>query len=516
MSSAGSTAGEDVSAALVLAAGKGARLNHDTPKPAFPLLGVPLLARTLITLQESGITDAYVVVGYQAREVREAIEGTRGLEIEVHWIHNDRWDKPNGLSVLAARSELDEPFVLTMGDHVFPAEFVALLREHGGGEGVDLVVDRNVDDGHDLDDATKVRLDSDRIVEIGKSVESFDALDTGVFLATPALFRALGDCESPNPSLSDGVQRLADAGLARAVDGTDRIWHDVDEPEDVGVAEDKILSTLTKETDGPVSRHLNRPVSLAISRRLVDWPVTPNQVSVGTLVISLISAVFAAVGGYVPWLVSGLLFQLASVLDGTDGELAKLTYRASVRGQWVDTVCDNISYVACLVGLTVGVYRADLPGFYLWAGAAGIVSTALSLANINVHLMRLGDTGSALDVEYGYEEGIGPASRILRGLHYLGKRDVFSLILLGLAVVGQLPLALVLFGVGVTTLLLPATTWVNLSSFLDARAASRPDRVSAEEPSAAAPRGHALSSPGAESGEAVLSAVGTEEVGAGE
>lgn len=515
-----------VSTALVLAAGKGARLNHDTPKPAFPLLGVPLLARTLFTLQEAGITRAHVVIGYEAEWVRRAIEEMEGLDLDIRWIHNDRWDKPNGLSVLAAEHLLDEPFVLTMGDHVFPSEFVSLLREGAEGRGVDLVVDRNVNDGHDLDDATKVRLDARRIVDIGKSLDRFDALDTGVFLATPALFQALRECDTADPSLSDGVQRLADEGLARAVDGTERPWHDVDEPDDVEAAEQKLLSTLPKETDGPVSRHLNRPISLAISRRLVRWGVAPNHVSVATLVISLVSATFAAVGGYAAWLASGVLFQFASILDGTDGELAKLSFRSSVHGEWVDTICDNLAYVACLVGLTVGVYRAGLPDVYFWSGIAGAASAALSLTNINFHLARRGGSGSALDVEYGYEDRKGLLNRFLQGAHYLGKRDVFSLIMLALAVVGQLPVALILFGAGTTLLLLPATTKVNLDSYLRTRRSTAGD---AQAPAAGgtgtASRDARTAEPGEElssrrdSGEALVTAVraeGLEELGAGD
>jgi len=471
--------------ALVLAAGRGRRLDGEEPKPLHEILGLPLLLRTLLTLQRGGVTDVHVVLGHEAERIRRGIEAEDRLELRVHWIHNDRWRGSNGLSVLAAEDRISEPFFLTMSDHVFPVGFLDRLRAHGRAPGRDegsglravpedglrLVIDRDVDAVGDLEDATKVRLEGDRIVDIGKEMDSYEAVDTGVFLATPALFGALRSAsdEEGDVSLSEGVSRLAAAGRAAAVDGTGLPWQDVDTLEDAGRAERKLLDSMRKETDGPVARRINRPLSLSLSRHLVRTPVTPNQVSVGAMLVSLLAAGLAAKGGYLPWLAAGVLFQLASVLDGTDGEVAKLTFRDSQRGQWIDTICDNLSYVAFVVGVVAGVARSGLPDLYLRAGGVGIVATLLSLGNIHLYLLREGESGSALDVRYGYEEGDDLPSRLMRIFHYLGKRDVFSFLVLLLAVVGQLPAGLLIFGAGTTLLLLPATLRANLGSWLAER-----------------------------------------------
>lgn len=473
-----SDGGSPVTRALILAAGRGSRLRDETPKPLFRLLGVPLLARTLFTLEKAGITDAWVVVGYMAGRVRRDIEAVERLDLRVHWLHNDAWEKANGVSVLAGRKALDEPFILTMSDHVMEPGIVSALAA-GAPEldGVSLAVDRDLDAIRDLDDATKVRVVENRIRAIGKELVDYDAIDTGAFLASPALFRALERAaEDPgtdgSPSLSDGVQRLADAGRARVTDVTGLTWQDVDTPEDAVVARQKLVAGLTKETDGPVSRYINRPLSTAISRQLVKTPVTPNQISVGTLGVSLVAAGVAALGGYWPFLVAALLFQVASILDGSDGEVAKLTFQASVHGEWVDTICDNLSYLAFLVGALVGVYRTGVPDLYLELGVVGLVAAALSLANIQFYLLREKASGSALSVEYGYQEGDGLGSRVLRLLHVLGKRDVLAFLVLVMAAVGQLPLAVPVFGAGAALLLFPATLHANLTSYLEARSGS--------------------------------------------
>lgn len=450
--------------ALVLAAGRGSRLGGQTPKPLHRLLGVPLLARNLLTLERAGITDAYVVLGYRAEEVRREMEAFGRLGLRVHWLYNRRWERGNGVSVLAGAEVLTRPFVLAMGDHIFDVGAVERLFEHAHGlAGVDLLVDSRTDRVPDVDEATKVVVAGGRIVEIGKSLERFDAIDTGLFLATPKLFEAIErGVATGRESLSDGVGRLARESRARAIDGGDFLWADIDTPSDAAHAERKLLDRLVKAQDGPVARAFNRRVSRRITRRLVGTGITPNQVSIATLGVALVGAAAAAVGGYVPWVLAGVLFQVASILDGVDGEVATLTFRASRLGEWVDTVSDNTAYVAFLAGLTVGVARAGLPDWFMWAGWVGVSAAIVGLTSISLTLWRENRSGSARAVRYAYQETAedgraGALTRVFRFLHYFGKRDVFSLIVLLMALAGLLPYVLPIFAVGGAAALVPAT-----------------------------------------------------------
>jgi len=189
---------------LVLAAGRGSRLENETPKPLLPLLGVPLLARTLFTLRKAGITDAWVVLGHQGDRVRREIDAIRRLDMRLHWVDNPRWSEPNGVSVLAARCELDGPFILTMCDHILESEAIARLRAAVGHDLV-LLVDRGTGQVNDLSDATKVKLAGERIVGIGKDLPDFDAIDTGAFLAGPALMEfVVAEAENVFPMVPAG------------------------------------------------------------------------------------------------------------------------------------------------------------------------------------------------------------------------------------------------------------------------------------------------------------------------
>jgi choline kinase len=227
---------------LILAAGNGSRIasvSGGVPKPLVPLRGVPLLEHVMMSCQEAGISKFVIVVGYRADLIRRWIEEQAFNGISVTLIENREYHRANGVSALAAKQELRNPFLLLMSDHVFePKTAKALLRQLIGDDEVILAVDRDVDGVFDLDDATKVKCEGNHIVDIGKNLDRYDALDTGMFLCTPALFDRLETVKKNSDcSLSDGMRQLGREQKLRAFDIGDAHWHDVDSPEALAHAE---------------------------------------------------------------------------------------------------------------------------------------------------------------------------------------------------------------------------------------------------------------------------------------
>jgi choline kinase len=231
-----------VNECLILAAGNGSRIasvSGGAPKPLVPLRGIPLLEHVITSCQEAGITRFVIVVGYRADQIRRWF-AERSLEgISVTLIENPDYHKANGVSALAAKGELHNPFLLLMSDHIFePKTANALARQPLGDDEVILAVDHNVGGVFDLDDATKVKCEGDHIVDIGKDLARYDALDTGMFLCSPALFHRLESARRDgNCSLSDGMRQLAQEQKLRAFDIGDAHWQDVDSPEALAHAE---------------------------------------------------------------------------------------------------------------------------------------------------------------------------------------------------------------------------------------------------------------------------------------
>jgi choline kinase len=232
--------------AVILAAGKGQRLRaagDDLPKPLHTVGGVPLIKRTIRTLARAGVTRVVVVTGFGAELVRRTLEGDAeyaraGVTVEL--AHNAEFDKANGISVLVGGTVVAGPFLLSMADHLYtPAIAARVGTQDLGAADLYLATDRRIDQVLDLDDATKVRSDGVRILEIGKTIPAYDRIDCGVFAVTHALLDALaavraetGDC-----SLTDGVRRLAQRGRARIADIGEDFWQDVDTPADRELAE---------------------------------------------------------------------------------------------------------------------------------------------------------------------------------------------------------------------------------------------------------------------------------------
>lgn len=350
---------------LVIAAGRGSRLaSGGLPKPLFPLLGLPLIERTIVTAKRAGLEEFTVVTGYEGDRITQFLDRLalrRGITIS--HVVNEKWDGGNGLSVLAAREAVgQEPFLLLMSDHVVDASLLSgLLDESIEAGGVCLAVDRNLRNPLvDLEDVTKVRASDGRLEAIGKDLERYDAFDTGCFLCSPALFSALDQARERegDESLSAGVALLAEQGKVRVHDIGDAFWIDVDDASAAERAELALIAALPKLGDGPVSRHLNRPLSIRITRHLIDRSITPNQISFFSFVLCLLAAGLFAVGGALWLAVGGLLAQTASVVDGCDGEVARLRLEESEFGGWFDAVLDRYADAFLLFGLTWHVFFA--------------------------------------------------------------------------------------------------------------------------------------------------------------
>ena len=225
----------------MLAAGNGDRFLNGARQSKLlqPILGDPIIIRTLTTARDAGITRVEVVLGYQADGLRTVIEAALPRGLAVEFCYNPDWHLENGVSVLAARDRFTDRFALLMGDHLFEANVLARLLAHPAGRGESLLaVDSRSTTPEFAAEATKVRMNGTRITAIGKDLTSYDALDTGMFVCAPSLFAALDAARtSGDTTLSGGIRRLAAARLMRGVDIGNAAWYDIDTMADLQHAE---------------------------------------------------------------------------------------------------------------------------------------------------------------------------------------------------------------------------------------------------------------------------------------
>ena len=343
--------------ALILAAGQGRRQKENgDSKPLIPLLGLSFIERVILTAKKSGIKEFQIVIGYNGKRIQKYLGNGEKLGVNVDYIYNDEWKKGNGISVLRAKDYMQERFILLMADHLFDYKILfALQQQTIEDDECILCVDKNHHNYLNKDDATKVFIEDGLIKDIDKQLNHHNGIDTGIFLCTPAIFDALEQSiQNVNDSLSAGIKVLADRHKMKAFDIYDKYWLDVDDDNALKNAKSLLFENLRKNTDGPISTILNRPISSKISELLLKTNITPNQISLISFIIGLFGALFFSNGDYFSLVIGGILVHLSSIIDGCDGEVARLKLVESKYGGWFDAVLDRYLDAIIIFGMVYG------------------------------------------------------------------------------------------------------------------------------------------------------------------
>ncbi len=344
--------------------------------------GVPLIKRAIIVVARAGLTNIVVLVERSLGVELAADPELRALDATVMYVEGD---------LAAARPHVEGPFVLARTDAVF--------------------------------DVGLVKTTAMATVAPGQIVAC------GVLrLVSPSVFDA--EIEPTSVRIEPGE------GLA----------HDASTPERLKRAEDALFRSLGKRTDGPVSRWINRPISTFVTRRLVGTSITPNQMTVVANVIGALGVVLVFQGTWAMLALGSLLVQLQSILDGCDGEIARLKFKSSKIGEWLDNILDdqvNVGY-----GIALGFAATALSGQWWWTWVGIGAGTAFMIHNLLFYaqLAFVHRSGNPFNFRWWFEKpGVDVTlllaeptltNRIGGAFRSLVRRDVFLLAFLGLAVVG--------------------------------------------------------------------------------
>jgi phosphatidylglycerophosphate synthase len=227
-------------------------------------------------------------------------------------------------------------------------------------------------------------------------------------------------------------------------------------------AEDAIFADLLRGDLGFVARHINKKISFRITRHILcRLPITPNQVTLAAAAVGFLGCLLIARGAYATTVAGFLLVQVQSVLDGCDGELARVRFQQSAIGEWLDTVVDDATNLAIMSSMGVGLWRAGLgwPAAAIASLACGMYLVYNVISYRELVRQRLG--GDLLKIRWKLARGrdmksmvggdggtggvasAGGLARIRRALLALGRRDAIIFGWLVLAVLNLLPLALI-------------------------------------------------------------------------
>jgi 1L-myo-inositol 1-phosphate cytidylyltransferase / CDP-L-myo-inositol myo-inositolphosphotransferase len=365
---------------VVLAAGRSERLESVTGGGSKALLrvgGLSLAERAVRTLLAYGLERVLVVVGHDAGPVA-AVAGRLGRG-RVRAVYADRWQDGNGASLAAVEGEAtvagEALFVLLTADHVFAEGALDRLL----GAGAPAVLVDPAPDRAAWQEGCKVRVVDGAVVAFGKHLDE-PAIDCGAFLLPPEVFGCQREAAAEGDhTLAGAVTRLARTRPLRAVAlPAGCWWQDVDTPQDAQAARMALRRSLGKDTDGPVSRFINRPLSTRISMTLAPLRPAPDLVSLVAFALGVAGAALLAAGR---GLAGALLVHVSSVADGVDGEVARLQLRGGPRGALLDGVLDRVGDAAILAGLGLWALEGhDARGVLVWTVAA-TTGALLSMAS---------------------------------------------------------------------------------------------------------------------------------------
>ena len=286
--------------------------------------------------------------------------------------------------------------------------------------------------------------------------EPFDlVLNTRLFLYRKAIRPLLEGPVAPPEIVASSNQRELWESYFKQVASLPHFrsgaWDYITDGEQIDEIEKKFLRDSGKSQDGLVSRYLNRPISRVVTRLLLRFPTTPNAWTFLIFSLPLIASLILLHGTYWSFLWGLVLFQVFSVLDGCDGELARAKFLESERGRRLDDLCDILSNVFLVIALGFGLSRPASPaGHSSWAYLVeGLV--AATLIGVNEFYLATRQAGAG-------EGGPGPLGGLVYARHrelversgmlFLGekfaswliqltKRDVAMLFFVVLAAIGQ-------------------------------------------------------------------------------
>ena len=236
--------------AVILAAGHGSRFGQYGVRHKALLLvnGQTVIDYTLDGFREAGIREIVLVIGHEGQVLQDALGDGSSRGLDITYVMNTEHHRGNAVSVLAAKEAVgDNPFILSMADHMPSSEIILGLVNGSNGNGTTLnalAVDFAPAD-RDVEEGTRVSVDDEgHIVAIGKQLRQWNGIDCGVFRFTSAIFEAVEAKlaeDSTHDELSQAVTRMILSGNnLHAHDVGGAFWFDVDTWEDLMLAREAL------------------------------------------------------------------------------------------------------------------------------------------------------------------------------------------------------------------------------------------------------------------------------------
>ena len=402
--------------AILVAAGTGIEDENLSSHGSEVFGALPQIKRLVITAQRAGISKFTVITETGGNHLKELLSNDKRVDSDISWHQaGTPLDSGNGRSLVLQSNLITTPKSLS-----------------------------NFIDTESRDDEIVVLADmsDDAWVKTGKDGVT-DLFETGgrVVGAYIASGELLEKAVMNSMSIKNLVLELVPSGKVKYKKLEGGYWMRLGSEEgSVKDAEDLIFSTVGKTATGWISRNINSKFSLPTSRQLIKTPLTPNMISILINVIGSLCGVFYALGHPV---VGALFMHTATILDRCDGEVARVKLMETKKGEWVDTVSDQFTVLSFLIGVPLGYYFASGKPIALILGGLNVSIFLFFVIWSFYFLTRYTNSGSLVtyfEVDKLVEvKDTSFMRKLIKIVRPLGRRNVYSLAFVGIAIFGGYP-----------------------------------------------------------------------------
>ena len=382
--------------AVIIAAGKATRMaphSFITPKSLMEIeSGLPIIKFVIEQLRKAGIQDIVVVVRKEnSHHFNKITDGFKIVEIDCEE------EFGNLYSALVGGRTINDGFLLLMSDHVFEVEMVRRILNKA--EKTDKAFVLCLDKEPSLkaaEEGLKILIDGGKVAKTGKDLLPVYGIDTGIIYCGPRAISYLSEVaekHGKNCSIKDALNLAVEKNDVDFVDVTGLLWQDVDTLEDLEKAREiywEILRRdIAKTSDGIVSRYINRQISSRISIQLYRSGIfiNPDIISITGFLIACIGGAAIILGHLI---IGGLLVQASSIIDGIDGEIARLFKKPSIRGGVLDLLLDRIADIFIVIAIVVSSWPVGvLEGVASLMAAANVVLVNYATQLLEMNKVRV-------------------------------------------------------------------------------------------------------------------------------
>lgn len=409
--------------AIVVAAGTGIEDEKLSLHGKTVFGSLPQIKRLVITAQRAGIKKFTIITEKGDSSLKDLLSGDKRIESDISW-------HPLG-SEISLGPDLS---LILQSNLITTPRGLSNFMEPGCGPDEVMVLADSIDDAWIKSDGDEI---SDVFSNGGKAV--------GAFIASG---RLLEKSIMDSMSIRSFVQEHIGRDKVRLRKFSDSYWMRLDsESGSAAKAEDLIFAHVGKTATGWLSRNINSKISLPTSRLLVKTPLTPNMISILINVIGALCGVFYAIGHPV-W--GAVCMQAATILDRCDGEVARVKLMETKTGQWVDTISDQATVLSFIIGVPIGYYLTSRSPIAIILGAVNLSIFIFVVVWSFYFLKKYTSSGSLVtyfEVDKLVDgQRVSLMRKLIKLVRPLGRRNVYSLAFLALAILGGYPWVL-----GITT-----------------------------------------------------------------